>query len=90
VIRVTGTLTCPSADDAAIVARLLPEHIRLSRTEPGCRSFNVTRSSDSLVWVLDETFADRAAFDAHQSRTRASPWFAATAHLTRDFRIEEV
>jgi quinol monooxygenase YgiN len=86
-IHVTGTLTCATADDADTVVRLLPDHIRLSRAEPGCRSFNVTRSTDPLVWVLDETFADQAAFDAHQTRTRASVWFAATAHLARDFRV---
>jgi quinol monooxygenase YgiN len=90
VIRVTGTLTCTTADDADIVARLLPEHIRLSRAEAGCLNFDVTVSDDPLVWVLDETFADRAAFDAHGVRTRGSAWFAATAHLSRDFRVAEV
>jgi quinol monooxygenase YgiN len=80
VIRVTGTLTCTTADDADIVARLLPEHIRLSRAEAGCLNFDVTVSDDPLVWVLDETFADRAAFDAHGVRTRGS---AATFALQR-------
>lgn len=34
-ITVTGTLTCSTADEAALVAAMLPEHIRLSRAEPG-------------------------------------------------------
>ncbi len=89
-IRVTGTLTCPSPDDAEIVARLLPDHIRLSRAETGCLNFNVSRSANALVWTFDETFADRSAFAAHQTRTRASVWSGATAHLTRDFRVLEV
>jgi quinol monooxygenase YgiN len=89
-IRVTGRLICATSEDAAIVARHLPEHIRLSRAEPGCLNFDVTLSDDPLIWVLDETFADRAAFDAHGARTRASPWFAATAHLKRDFQVNEV
>ncbi|WP_309663832.1 antibiotic biosynthesis monooxygenase [Tabrizicola sp.] len=86
-IRVTGRLICTTPEDADIVTRRLPDHIRLSRAEPGCLSFNVTRSADPLVWQLDETFASRAAFDAHQ--TSASAWFAATAHLARDFWVQE-
>jgi quinol monooxygenase YgiN len=89
-IHVTGTFTCATAADALIVRAHLPDHIRLSRAEPGCLSFNVDATSDPLVWRLDETFADRTAFEAHQARTRASNWFHATAHLVRDFRIEEI
>jgi len=36
-----------------------------------------------------ESFANRAAFDAHQTRTRASAWFAATRHIPRDFRVRK-
>lgn len=88
-IRVTGTLTCLTATEAEIVLARLPDHIRLSRAEPGCLSFNVDRTDDSLVWRLDETFTDRAALEAHQARTRASTWFAATAQLGRDFVVCE-
>ena len=88
-ITVTGTLTCSTADEAALVAAMLPEHIRLSRAEPGCLTFNVTRTDDPLVWRLDESFVDRAAFEAHQTRTRASAWFGATAGLLRAFDIRE-
>ena len=87
-IRVTGRLICTTQADAEIVRAMLPDHIRLSRAEPGCLSFNVTTSADPLVWELDESFLDRAAFEAHQSRTRASAWFKATAHLVRDFKVE--
>jgi quinol monooxygenase YgiN len=89
-IRVTGILTCATDDDAQIVTHYLLDHIRLSRAEPGCLTFNVIRSNDPKVWLLDETFADRPAFEAHQTRTRASAWFAATRHLARDFRIEDL
>jgi quinol monooxygenase YgiN len=89
-IRVTGTLTCASAEDAAVVGWLLPDHVRLSRAESGCLTFNVDPTSDPLVWRLDESFADRAAFEAHHTRTRASEWFRATAHLGRDYRVAEV
>jgi quinol monooxygenase YgiN len=39
---------------------------------------------------VDETFLDRAAFEAHQARTRASAWYAATAAIPREFRQTEV
>lgn len=89
-IRVSGTLSCVSAEEASIVHELLPEHIRLSRAEPGCRTFNVNPTADPLVWRLDETFTDKAAFEAHQTRTRASAWFKATAQMPRDFQVTEV
>jgi len=38
---------------------------------------------------VDESFANRAAFDAHQTRTRASAWFAATGPIGRDFRVSQ-
>ena len=88
-IRVTGRLICATEADAGIVRALLPEHIRLSRAEPGCLAFDVTPSADPLVWHLDESFADRTAFEAHQARTRASDWYRATARLGGDFHIAE-
>lgn len=86
-IRVTGTLTCATAADAALVRQHLPRHIRLSREEPGCLTFNVDSTDDPMVWRLDESFIDRAAFAAHRARTQAGDWFKVTAHLKRDFRV---
>jgi quinol monooxygenase YgiN len=43
-----------------------------------------------MVWEVMEAFRDRASFDAHQARTRASAWFTATRGILRDFRMEEV
>ena len=88
-ITVTGHLICASTADVDLVRRLLPEHIRLSRAEPGCLSFNVVQTADPLVWQLDEAFRDRTSFAAHQARTQASDWFTATAHLKRDYQISE-
>ena len=88
-IRLTGTLTCASPDDLKIVETYLPDHIRLSRAEPGCIAFNVTQTVDPLVWVLDETYTDRTAFEAHQTRNRASVWWAMSQKIIRDFDISE-
>ena len=85
--RLSGLLTFFSVTEAAIVHQYLPEHIRLSRAEPGCLSFEVTQSDDSMIWRVEECFADQSAFDAHQTRTRASEWWRATAGIRRDFQI---
>ena len=86
-ITVTGHLIAADEVEADLVRRHLPDHIRLSRAEPGCLTFNVDPTDDPLVWRLDESFTDRAAFDAHQTRTRASVWYAETALLKRDFHV---
>ena len=89
-IRVTGTLTCKTPEQAAIVRRLVPDHVALSRAEPGCLTFNIHPAASPLVWQLDETFVSRQTFDAHQPRTRASAWLAATTDLARNFTVTEV
>lgn len=87
-ITLTGQLVCTTAQDAATVTQYLPDHIALSRAEPGCLRFSVTQTAP-LIWQVDETFTTRAAFDAHQTRTRASVWFVATAHISRAFTVTE-
>ena len=85
-ITLTGRLICANSIEADLVAQHLPEHARLTREEPGCLSFNVLPTGDPLVWHVDEAFTNRDAFEAHQTRTRASAWHKATAHLKRDYR----
>ncbi len=87
-ITLTGHLICADGTEARIVREHLPEHIRLTRAEPGCLSFNVLPTADPLVWQVDESFTGRTAFEAHQARTRASAWYKATAHVRRDFRTD--
>ena len=86
-VILTGTLTCAGAD-AEIVRAALPEHIRLSRAEPGCIRFDVTEGAPGVFHVSEE-FTDHAAFEAHQTRTRASAWWDATQHIPRDFQISD-
>ena len=73
--------------ELAELSPLLDEHVRLTRAEPGCLAFEVTPGDGRLD--VAERFRDRAAFDAHQRRTAASAWGAATRHLPRHYRIEE-
>ncbi|WP_019956612.1 putative quinol monooxygenase [Yoonia vestfoldensis] len=86
-IRLTGRLICADAHEAGNVTTHLPDHIRLSRAEAGCLHFDITPAADPLIWQVDETFTDQAAFDLHQQRTRASAWWTATAAIRREFRV---
>ena len=86
-IRLSGHVICTNEQDVAIVRDHLDQHIRLSRAEPGCLSFEVAQTADPLIWSVEESFVNQAAFDAHQTRTKASRWFAATAHIRREYRV---
>lgn len=85
-VRLTGWLRCKNAIEAETVARHLPEHVRLTRAEPGCIEFSIEATPDPLVWSVSERFVDAAAFQAHQARTHGSEWFRATLGITRDFQ----
>ena len=89
-IALTGRLICRDGAEAALVRAHLPEHIRLTRAEPGCLSFEVSQSADPLVWSVAELFESRAAFAAHQARAGASAWGRATHGIKRDYAVEEV
>jgi len=89
-IQLTGYIDVP-ADRLAEVSAALPEHIRLTRAETGCISFNVTPSPDVAgQYDVSEVFSDSAAFEAHQIRTRASHWAGVTKGIPRQYRIAEV
>jgi quinol monooxygenase YgiN len=87
-VTLTGYLRCDTAEQAASVEKALPEHIRLTRAEPGCLSFEVERTEDSLVWRVAEEFDDLAAFEAHQTRASQSDWAKASAGIPRDYYIK--
>lgn len=88
VVRLSGTLTCGSEAERRLVLECLPEHVRLTRQEPGCISFDVIQSPDDpMVWMVDERFSSQEAFDDHQQRTRASVWGQRTRLIARDYRV---
>ena len=84
-VALSGHLTCHDPAQMFLVLDLLPEHVNLSRAEPGNLRFDLTQADDPMRWRLDELFADEAAFAAHQDRTRASRWGTESAWLGRDF-----
>ncbi|KGJ05336.1 Antibiotic biosynthesis monooxygenase [Paracoccus halophilus] len=86
-VRVSGYLKCASEAEAEILRAHLPEHVRLTRAEPGCLSFEARATDDPMVWRLDEEFTDAAAFKAHQARTRDSEWARVSAAIARDIQV---
>lgn len=89
-IRLKGHLICMTEAEAQAVRLHLDQHVALSRAEPGCLSFEIVQTDDPMIWDVRESFRTREDFDAHQLRTRASPWFEATRHILRDFKVEEL
>lgn len=88
-IHLSGRLICQTHAEARRVVMALPDHLRLTRAEPGCVSFDVTPSDDPLIWEVSEVFTDSVAFAAHQAHTKASDWAAQTAGITRDYTVTD-
>jgi len=89
-IRLSGRLVCMTEEERSAVLLHRPAHEVATRAEPGCIAFRIDDTDDPLIFDVTESFRDRAAFDAHQARTRDSAWFAATRSILRDYRIEEL
>ena len=88
-VHLAGHIDVPK-DRLKAVTTALADHIALTRAEPGCLSFDVTPCPDVKGrFLVSETFQNRAAFDAHQSRTKTSPWAKITAGLPRDYTVTE-
>ena len=85
-ILLTGTMICAPHEVEHVLA-LLPEHIRLSRAEPGCLHFDLWQDEvRPTEFHVSEVFRSEAAFEAHQDRSRRSDWFRVTGHMARDFQ----
>lgn len=86
-VTLQGTILVPEADLDAVTAAL-PEHITLTRREPGCLVFEVTPDeSRPGRYVIYEEFADAKAFRAHQARVKDSPWGDITHNVERHYTI---
>ncbi|MGV8936286.1 MAG: putative quinol monooxygenase [Allorhizobium sp.] len=88
-IHLTGHIDVPR-DRLRAVAEALPQHIALTRAEPGCISFTVSPSETvEGRFMVAEVFVNQTAFDAHQQRTKNSDWFRITEGLSRDYAIRK-
>lgn len=86
-VELQGELVCSDADQAATVRAHLPQHIALTRAEPGCLAFDVRATDDPLVWRVSEMFAGADAFARHQQRVADSEWGRATRGIERRYRV---
>jgi len=87
-VQLAGYIDVP-ANRLDAVTGALPEHIRLSRAEPGCESFDVTPGADGRFEV-SEVFSNQTAFEQHQARVAASNWGEITAGLSRHYSVREI
>ncbi|MFG6493171.1 putative quinol monooxygenase [Microbacterium sp. P03] len=87
-VRVRGQLICTTEEQARVVRLHLPEHIALTRDEPGCRSFTVTATDDPMTWTVEERFDDESAFEEHRKRVTGSEWGRVTTGIERRYSIE--
>ncbi len=89
-IRLTGHIDVPTDRLDSIEAALV-EHKALSRAESGCIAFSV-EPCDQVEgrFLVSELFRDQAAFEAHQTRVKASDWGRISAGIPRNYKIETV
>ena len=86
-VRLSGWLVCATEAEAEAVRAHLPDHLDLTRSEPGCLSFEVTEAGP-LRWRVEERFRDRAALAAHRDRAGATVWAKATQGIERRYRVD--
>ncbi|WP_454117856.1 putative quinol monooxygenase [Microbacterium lacticum] len=86
-VTLSGKLVCASPAEAEVVEALLSQHVLLTRAEPGCLFFEVTRLGSPLVWDVTERFENGDAFRAHQARAAKSAWGLETAAIRRDYTV---
>lgn len=84
-VTLKGYIDVP-ADRLDAVRAGMADHIRLSRAEPGCIRFDMHEGENGRFYV-DEEFVDAAAFEHHQDRNRASPWWKTTDGIPRHFDV---
>ncbi|WP_298742132.1 antibiotic biosynthesis monooxygenase [uncultured Microbacterium sp.] len=86
-VALAGQLVCASPAESEVVEALLPQHVLLTRAEPGCLLFEVTRRGSSPVWDVAERFDNEDAFRAHQARVAEIAWGAETAAIRRVYTV---
>ena len=86
-VYLEGLLIAHSAAEHALVDLYLDDHIALTRAEPGCLKFEVTEDqNDRNKFHVSEIFESEEAFEAHQTRAKASEWGQNSAPLERRFK----
>lgn len=86
-VTLKGFILVPESELEVVKAGLV-NHKRLTLEESGCIHFSVTESPiNPLRFDVYEEFKDKAAFDYHQSRVKASHWGKLTVNVERHYEI---
>ncbi|MCD6671001.1 antibiotic biosynthesis monooxygenase [Vibrio cholerae] len=88
-VTLKGFILVPESD-LELVKNELVNHKRLTLEEIGCTTFSVTENSENpLRFDVYEEFTDKAAFEHHQKRVKASNWGKVTVNVERYYEIFE-
>ncbi|WP_421848019.1 putative quinol monooxygenase [Marinomonas sp.] len=88
-ITLSGHIEVPREDLDAVLTEL-PNHIALTHQEEGCITFTMTRdSTNPQRFDVYEEFTDKAAFEKHQTRVKASHWGKVTKNVERFYTVTE-
>jgi quinol monooxygenase YgiN len=88
-VTLRGHIEVP-ADDLDAVLLELPNHIALTHQEEGCLVFTVERDPTTPHrFDVHEEFIDKASFEQHQARVKASHWGSVTKNVERFYTITE-
>lgn len=86
-VTLSGYIKVPITDLEAVRAEL-PNHIALTRSEPGCLRFEVEADPrDPTIFHVNEEFSEPLSFTNHQERVRSSKWGTMTANVERHYEI---
>ena len=88
-VTLKGFILVPESD-LELVKNELVNHKCLTLEEIGCITFSVTENSENpLRFDVYEEFTDKAAFEHHQKRVKASNWGKVTVNVERYYEIFE-
>ena len=88
-VTLKGFILVPESE-LELVQTELPNHTRLTLEEAGCITFSVIQNSENpLRFDVYEEFLDKASFELHQKRVKASHWGKVTVNVERHYEILE-
>ncbi|MGV6813347.1 MAG: putative quinol monooxygenase [Brevirhabdus sp.] len=88
-VYLSGWVTLPPHRRDAVM-RALPEHIRRTRAEPGCLSFNVDLDPVTKQRLLvSESYVNADALAAHRNRLARSQWAVYSRGLERHYKLHQ-
>ncbi len=74
--------------ELTVVINELDNHIRLTRLEDGCLTFEATQNEENPCrFDVYEEFRDQIAFERHQLRVKSSTWGKVSVNVERNYEV---